>query len=500
MNRKLVVELQPHQSQHDVDQFLEIVQGVIREPLASLETGEKRPYFHPDRPIICARAPGRLDCMGGIADYSGSLVLELPLAEATFVAAQICEEPVLEALSLASAPGELPRHVKLPTELIENGKLSDYPQAGAYFASRPADRWASYSLGTILALVYEGKTQLSRGGVRLLIWSTVPEGKGVSSSAALEVASMTAVAELLGVALEGPELALLCQKVENRIALAPCGVMDQMTSALGHEGRLFALRCQPALILPPVDIPPGVCFWGIDSGVRHSVSGADYTSVRVGAFMGYRILAELAGLTVRPTDQPGLVQVDDPRWHGYLANVRPAEFEAEFAGRLPAELSGEEFLARYQGTTDPVTKIDPTRRYNIFYPTAHPIYENARVERFAELLRSDQPMAHLEELGELMFGSHESYSRCGLGTWQTDLIVDLVKAQGPERGLFGAKITGGGSGGCVAVLGTPQGAPAIQAICDRYAAATGYRPYVFSGSSPGAIAFGTFCLLPVPTQ
>ena len=61
--------------------------------------------------------------------------------------------------------------------------------------------------------------------------------------------------------------------------------------------------------------------WGIDSGIRHAVTGADYGAVRVGAFMGYRILAELAGLRVTPGEREGHVRVDDPRWHGYLANV-----------------------------------------------------------------------------------------------------------------------------------------------------------------------------------
>ena len=490
-------QFQPHQNRPDVHRFKEKISR-----FADSERNSTRPASFPARsflegkvPAVCARAPGRLDCMGGIADYSGSLVLELPLAEATFVAAQPTSEPVLEALSVPLADDEPCRFCRLPLELLRSGEVSDYASAGKYFASRPEDHWAAYALGTILALVFEGKTDLSRG-LRLFIASSVPEGKGVSSSAALEVASMLAASSLLGAKLEGVELALLCQKVENLIAGAPCGVMDQMTSALGEEGKLFALRCQPAEILPPVRIPPGVCFWGIDSGVRHSVSGADYTSVRVGAFMGYRIIAELAGLAVRPGSRPGLVEVEDPRWKGYLANIRPSQFEKEFRPHLPAEISGEEFLARYQGTTDPVTTIDPSRRYPVFHPTAHPIYENARVEQFAKLLADEPVERHLEELGELMYQSHESYSRCGLGTWQTDLIVELVRKHGPAHGLFGAKITGGGSGGCVAVLGSPQASHFIPEICKQYEAETGYRPYVFVGSSPGAIAFGTFRVVP----
>ncbi len=496
MRGKLLVDIRPHQVRQDVDEFVAVAQSATW-----AVTGQRsshvatEPYLDVTRPAWCARAPGRLDCMGGIADYSGSLVLELPLAEATFVAVQQTDQQVLEALSLSSSAAGLPRYARFPLELLRRGEITDYQSAGEYFAQHPEERWAAYCLGTILALVFEKKIELSCG-VLMIIFSKVPEGKGVSSSAALEVASLAAVAALFDLALEGPELALLCQKVENRIALAPCGVMDQMTSALGRENELFALRCQPAEILPPISIPEGICLWGIDSGVRHSVSGADYTSVRIGAFMGYRILSELAHLNVRSGIRPGLVEVEDPRWRGYLANVRPEEFEREFQPRLPVEMTGQEFLARYQGTTDSVTQIDPARKYNILYPTAHPIYENARVERFAQLLQSPQPHQHLQELGELMFASHESYSRCGLGTWQTDLLVELVKAEGPARGLYGAKITGGGSGGCVAVLGVPEGKEALVSVCEKYAAETGYKPYVFQGSSPGAVPFGTFRFLP----
>lgn len=73
---------------------------------------------------------------------------------------------------------------------------------------------------------------------------------------------------------------------------APCGVMDQMASSLGDEGALMAMSCQPAEVEPEVPIPPHLKFWGLDSGVRHSVGGADYTSVRAGAFMGLRMMMQ----------------------------------------------------------------------------------------------------------------------------------------------------------------------------------------------------------------
>jgi L-arabinokinase len=283
-------------------------------------------------------------------------------------------------------------------------------------------------------------------------------------------------------------LALLCQKVENLVVGAPCGVMDQMTSVCGQEQQLLALLCQPAELQGTVAPPEELAIWGLDSGVRHSVGGGDYGSVRVGAFMGYRIIAELAGLKSLHQADGEPVHVDDPVWHGFLANVTPAEFEQTFAARLPERMLGGEFLSRYAGTTDAVTRVDPARDYAVRVPAAHPVYEHFRVRAFAELLGAPPSERRNQLLGELMYQSHASYSACGLGSEGTDLLVQLVKAEG--SGLYGAKITGGGSGGTVAVLGHCEAAAAVQRVAEKYAEATGHQPYIFSGSSPGSAAFG----------
>jgi L-arabinokinase len=267
--------------------------------------------------------------------------------------------------------------------------------------------------------------------------------------------------------------------------------MDQMTSACGEADQLLALFCQPAELLGTILLPRDLAVWGIDSGVRHSVGGGDYGSVRVGAFMGYRMIAEIAGLRTEPAGDT--VAVDDSRWSGYLANITPAEFEETFLSRLPETISGAEFLEHFSGTTDPVTRVDPTRAYAVRAPTAHAVYESFRVKRFAELLRRQGGSIGEAErvlLGELMYQSHASYSACGLGSAGTDALVELVQAAGASRGLYGAKITGGGSGGTVAVLGSHDAGPAIAEMAQRFSERTGHQPYVFSGSSPGSGAFG----------
>ena len=89
-------------------------------------------------------------------------------------------------------------------------------------------------------------------------------------------------------------------------------------------------------------------------------------------------------------------------------------------------------------------------------------------------------------MGQLMAAAHRSYSACGIGSEGTGLLVRLVGEIGPDSGLYGAKITGGGSGGSVAILGRADAGPAVERVALQYAAATGRPAYVFRGSSPGA--------------
>ena len=285
--------------------------------------------FKPGAPLVVARAPGRLDVMGGIADYSGSLVLQWPIREATLVAVQAVAEPGLKLLSLATENGHEARTLELDSSTTRQLLEGDYDAARRWFARDPALHWAAYVLGVLHVLERERGLQFATG-LRILVESKVPEGKGVSSSAALEVATMQAVTGLANTTIDGNELARLCQMAENFVVGAPCGIMDQMTSALGQADALLSLLCQPAQVQGFVPLPSSIRFWGIDSGIRHAVSGSDYTSVRTGAFMGYRLIAEQAGLKVTSRSGNGVLQIDDPRWSGFLANISPDEFDSRF--------------------------------------------------------------------------------------------------------------------------------------------------------------------------
>ena len=473
----------------DVSAFIDMLSKLNEHPANDVRT-----LFAMQPEITIARAPGRLDVMGGIADYSGSLVLELPTAEATLVALQKDEACRLRIVSILEHEERILSFEMPLADLERDGKPIEYAEAQSYFKSEKSRQWAAYVAGVFLVLERELGTRFDHGA-RLLISSRVPEGKGVSSSAALEVATMSAVTEAFGVEVGPRETALLCQRVENLIVGAPCGVMDQMTSACGQANQLLSMICQPAEVQASIKLPEALALWGLDSGTRHSIGGGDYGSVRAGTFMGYRIIADLAGMNVE--QQGDRVTIDDPDWGGYLANLTPAEFQEKFAAHLPESLLGEEFLSRYGGTTDTVTSIEHGRTYAIRAPTVHAIYESHRVCEFARLLqRQGGDLKHAEKrsLGNLMYESHASYSACGLGSQGTDLLVEMVKKAGADRGLFGAKITGGGSGGTVVVLGSAKAGMAVRDVAASYASVTGHQPYIFSGSSPGSAAFGHLLL------
>jgi galactokinase len=118
------------------------------------------------------------------------------------------------------------------------------------------------------------------------------------------------------------------------------------------------------------------------------------------------------------------------------------------------------------------------------------------VHAFADLLRAPASARRNEQLGELMYESHASYSACGLGSVGTDLLVKLVRDAGAPEGLYGARITGGGSGGTVAIFGARGAETSVRHIAARYEQAMGYKPYVFAGSSPGSAGFGYLRICP----
>jgi L-arabinokinase len=177
----------------------------------------------------------------------------------------------------------------------------------------------------------------------------------------------------------------------------------------------------------------------------------------------------------------------------YLTELSTAELK-QYASEIPEEILGSEFLAKHKTHDDPVTKISPDATYRVAGPARHPVEENERVTKFMEALRAAKNGGDeaLVTAGECMYGAHESYRKnCHLSTDEVDFLVDSVRQRGVKSGLYGAKITGGGTGGTVAVFGKKEALKKhIPDIAVEYSRRVGVMPDIFEGTSPGAIEFG----------
>lgn len=356
---------------------------------------------------IVGEAPGRLDLLGGVADYSGALVLEVPTRVTTRVTAR---------------PGDGAFEVG-PVRLTgdEVRALATQPYGEIRAALDDAPRWTRYPLGVAIVLVRHGV--IDPPEVALSVGSDVPVSLGVSSSAALEVATARALLGAAGATVEPLDLARWCQEAENHVVGAPCGIMDQVAVAAGRPGAVLPILCRPVSVEPPVALPPGVEVVGWPSGAAHDVAGDPYRRARSAAFMGKRWVEAAAEET----------------WPWVSA------LPGDLVARLPEALDGSSFLDRFDATVDPLSIIDPAVSYPVRAATGFGVAEHARTTAALTALRAGA----LDPFRELLAASHAGYSAMGLGHPATDAVVAALEAL-PE--VHGARASGGGNGGTVAVL------------------------------------------------
>ena len=447
------------------------------------------------RPITVVRVPARLDVMGGIADYSGAHVCEYPLAHGAVLGIQKRRDRRVHITSAGIEKHNYANHFETTLDAFyRGGRLLAYRDICRNLPPDEQHAWAAYVVGTIFVLLKEQKVAALSRGFNIGLLSHVPMNVGIGSSATVEVATLYGLDQLLDLRLEPLELARLGQVTENRVVGAPCGIMDQITVACGVQRRLLHIICDPATIAGTAEVPDFCAFAGINSMVKHSVGGAKYTDVRVATFMGRKIIFD----RLRET---GRLRRDEQPFGGHLANVPPEDYARLYRSWLPEQLTGADFLKRYGSTEDPVAAVVPEKTYRVESCASHPIGESARVQRFLSCVvqaRLTGQRDFLVEAGELMYAAHRSYAvKCSLSCPEVDFLVETARRLGVREGVYGAKITGGGSGGTVAVLAEKDRlAAATEKIVDAYRREYGLRADVFTGSSPGAYAFGSAKISP----
>lgn len=351
-------------------------------------------------PEIIARAPGRIEFIGNHTDYNGGCVIGASIDRNVWVGLSRRPGGVRRFASDAR-----PVHVELP--------------AGAAERQVGERSWVNYPLGVLLAM--RGAGLAAPEGFDFLAESSVPVGAGLSSSAAIELASCLAFLGPEGAGIRREQLAALGRRAENEFVGVPCGILDQGVSAFGRRNHLVYIDCRgPRFELLP--LPSGANFWVFNTHTKHALVDGLYAE-------RHRECMEAARIIGVPL----------------LADATPAMLEAAET-RLPRPA---------------------------YKRARHVIDEIARVGKAAEALRAGD----LPAVGGLLFASHRS-SR----TWfensnaELDFLVDSL---GTEKGVYGARLTGGGFGGAVMALTSDEfGEKSASRIRDAYLARFGTRPDV----------------------
>ncbi len=463
--------------------------------------------------MIVTRAPARLDIMGGIADYCGANVFEMTLSRTAIAVAQAREDRNLCAITLRAGDQFKPNfHISLDS-FYTNDTLKTYSEIPERFSEEPGTEWTGYILGAFFVLLKEGKIDQFPYGATIIIKSDIPIGGGVASSAAIEVATLMAINELYGLELDAMEIARLAQIVENRIVGAPCGIMDQVTAAAGTSTKILSILCQPDKILEFVSCPLNVSFVGIYTKVRRSTTSTAYIDTRTGTFMGLTILKAAFSAEARHHDDPDRVtseseaylnseegsiaqKISEALADNYLCNLSVEEFRQHCEHLLPEQMHGAEFLDKYGETVDTATQVDPEKLYFVRSRVQHAIYENARVRQFIAAIKNadidpEHIQDYLSEAGNLMYESNASYRDfAGLGSPEVDGLVNIARKIGEQGGIYGAKITGGGGGGTVALLCHGNVENSLTQILAAYKLAWGIDGELIRGNAAGAFEFG----------
>jgi len=350
------------------------------------------------------RAPGRVNLIGEHTDYNEGYVMPVALGFYCWVAISPRDD---QKLVISSDDFSDTAEVELDSPEIH-----------------PRKTWSDYPVGVALGLKRAG---VPLRGANLLIHGEVPMGAGLSSSAAIEVATALALAEQSGHSPDRVQLALLCQKAENEFVGARCGIMDQFISLHGRKNHALLLDCR-ALDFELVAIPECVRLVICNTMVKHEHGSSGY-------------------------------------------NQRRAECE-EAVLRLAKVLPGVRSLRDV--TLDQLELHCGTLSGVLYKRALHVIAENARVLGATEALRAED----LERFGKRMAESHSSLRDLyEVSCAELDLMVDQANRQ---EGVYGARMTGGGFGGSTINLVESRFADAFaESMASGYEKETGIVPQIY---------------------
>jgi galactokinase len=392
---------------HELHEFL-VLNSRIFMPVNELahETAERFTKIYGQQPRWLAGAPGRVNVIGEHTDYNDGFVLPMAIERYTVIAAAPSASD-RNTIQLRSTAGDKTAQIDLTQPLKPSTKST----------------WFNYPLGVIAGFVDRG---IKVDGFDALVNSTIPLGGGLSSSAALEVATATLLEVVTGKQLDPVEKALLCQRAEHKYAGMPCGIMDQFISVMGKKDHLLLLDCRsrkPELV-PMTD--SSVALLITNTNIKHELTGGEYATRRAQCEEAARRLG--------------------------VASLRDAQPERLEHARA---------------------KMDAT----VYRRAKHVLGEIERTLHAAEGVRA----SNWPTVGQLMYASHASLrDDYEVSCAELDAVVEIAQTLGPAGGVFGCRMTGGGFGGCTVALVQADKVAAISArVAEDYERRTRIKPSLF---------------------
>jgi len=364
------------------------------------------------REIRTFRAPGRVNLIGEHTDYNDGFVMPAAIDLSTWVKISPLEQRKLQILS-----ENFNEQIEIDLDdqnLARRGHWSDYPVGVAVMLERSGRRLQ---------------------GARLQIRGEVPIGSGLSSSAAVEVATACALVANSGLTIDARDLALLCQKAENEFVGARVGIMDQFVSLFGQAQKALMLDCR-SLEFELLPLPDNIRLIICNTMVKHELASGAYNERRAQCEAGVKHLAKfVANVTA-------------------LRDVTLEQLE-QFGSDLPEV---------------------------VYRRCRHVITENVRVLAAAKALEQGD----LKEFGRLMAASHQSLrDDYEVSSEELDLMVELAQKL---EGVYGARMTGGGFGGCtVNLVAVEHDEEFSKRVAESYEQVTKLKPEIFiCSASDGA--------------
>lgn len=350
-------------------------------------------------------APGRVNLIGEHTDYNEGFVLPMAIDRRTYVAIAARED----------------RRVRVCSIALNDSAQFDLDQP----KSLRRHKWANYAAGLAWTLQARG---LCLSGADLIIDSDVPIGAGLSSSAALEVATGTALITISGASIDDKELSVAAQQAEHKFTGAHVGMMDQLAATSGRKRHAMLIDCRSLELkqIPLANLKAAIVV--CNTNVKHKLASSAYNQRRAECERGVELLKKFL---------PGIRALRD---------VSVADFE-EYQGKLP----------------EPIVRR-----------CRHVVTENERTLRAAEALKRGD----CEMLGELMYQSHESLkSDYEVSCRELDMMVEIARGQ---EGTLGTRMTGGGFGGCTINIVRADAVHSFTgAVAKDYRAATQIEPEIY---------------------